>query len=205
MSAFRTLLASLVLVMIGGAVLAAATDRFQAFTSEAARKVRIREQQPQIPPVTLQTQSGHDVQLVGLRGKWLLVDFIYTHCMTYCTAQGIELAQLQRRLADPLQDGKLELLSISFDPARDDPQRLADYLRRSGSRGSGWLATRPVTEQQLAALKRVFGVVVIPDGLGGYVHNTGYALVDPRGRLVAILDGGDPDQLIQRVLAYLRS
>ncbi|TAM11976.1 MAG: SCO family protein [Nevskiaceae bacterium] len=205
MSAFRTLLASLVLAVVGGAVLTAATDHFQAFTSEGARKVRIREHMPRVPHATLQTQYGRDIRLADLRGKWLLVDFIYTRCITYCTAQGSEFALLQRKLAAPLQSGKLELLSISFDPSRDEPHQLADYLQRSGGHGGGWLAARPVGLRQLDQLKRVFGIIVIPDGLGGYVHNTGFALVNPQGRLVAILDTGDPDQVVRDILGHLRS
>lgn len=202
---FRTLLASLFLVVVGGAILAAATDHFQAFTSESARKLRIQKRLPEVPSATLQTQSGRDIQLANLRGKWLLVDFIYTRCATYCAAAGNEFAQLQRALSTPLREGELELLSISFDPRRDEPQQLADYLRHSGSRGSGWLAARPVDPSQLAELKRIFGITVIPDGLGGYVHNTGFTLVNPQGRLVTILDSGDPDRLVRDILRHLRS
>ena len=46
----------------------------------------------------------------------------------------------------------------------------------------------------LAAWLRTFGIVVIPDGYGGYEHNAALHLVDERGRLVRILDLGATDE-----------
>ncbi|HEX5339405.1 MAG TPA: SCO family protein [Gammaproteobacteria bacterium] len=203
MRILRTLLASLVLIVVGGVLLAAATDRFHAFTSETARRVRIRQQHPRVPDVLLETQSGARIKLGDLRGKWLLVDFIYTRCMTYCSVLGGEFAQLQTRLATPLAQGKLQLLSISFDPAHDAPPQLAGYLNRFRDHGNGWLAARPLDTAGLTELKQIFGITVIPDRLGGFVHNTGIELVNPQGQLVDIFDPGNPGHIGKTVMQYL--
>ncbi|HET8941811.1 MAG TPA: SCO family protein [Rudaea sp.] len=203
MSLLRTLLASLLILAGGVAVLAAATDGFRAFTSETARRIDVREHPRALPMVALQTADGRAIDFAALRGRWLLVDFIYTRCMTYCSVQGGEFAQLQRDLAQPIAAGQVALLSISFDPAHDDPMQLAAYQRRSGDHGSGWIAARPVNTPDLDALMRVFGVSAVPDGLGGFVHNAAIAVVNPRGMLVAILDWdapGEAQQFIQQRL-----
>lgn len=200
MSALRTLLASLLILVAGVAALAAATDGFRAFTSETARRLDVREHPRALPQVPLQTATGRTIDIAGLRGRWLLVDFIYTRCVTYCSVQGGEFARLQDRLAGPIAAGDVALLSISFDPAHDGPSELAAYQQRSGDRGAGWIAARPVRAADLAALKRAFGVTVIPDGLGGYVHNAAIAVVDPRGRLVAITDWDAPGEAAGYVL-----
>lgn len=192
MSVLRTLLPSLLIVTAGVATLAAATDGFRAFTTETARRIDIGAHPRALPQVRLQTASGHTVGLSALRGRWLLVDFIYTRCTTYCSVQGTEFAQLQRRLARPIAAGKVALLSISFDPSRDGPAELAAYQQRSGSRGNGWIAARPQDARDLDALLRVFGVKAVPDDVGGYVHNAAVNVVDPEGRLVAVLDWDDP-------------
>jgi cytochrome oxidase Cu insertion factor (SCO1/SenC/PrrC family) len=44
----------------------------------------VRQHPVGLPEVTLETQSGARIHLAGLRGKWLLVGFIYTRCPTYC-------------------------------------------------------------------------------------------------------------------------
>ncbi len=199
MSILRTLLASLVILAAGVATLAAATDGWHAFTTESARRIDVREHPRALPPVSLQTADGSRIDFADLRGRWLLVDFVYTRCMTYCSVQGGEFAQLQDRLAKPITQGRVALLSISFDPGHDGPEQLAAYQRRSGDRGTGWLAVRPADAAGLDALLRVFGVTAVPDGLGGYVHNAAIAIVDPRGRLVAITDWGAPSESVRYV------
>lgn len=201
MSVLRTLLASLALLAGGIGGLAVATDGFRAFTSETARRIDVREHPRTLPPAQLETASGTIVDLSDLRGHWLLVDFIYTRCTTYCSVQGAEFARLQHRLAQPIADGEVVLLSISFDPSHDAPAQLAAYQRHSGDRGVGWIAARPTSRASLAALMRAFGVTAIPDGIGGFVHNAAIAVVDPRGRLVAVTDWDASERAEQWVLA----
>ena len=162
MAALRALLASLLILAAGIAVLSLATDGFSAFTTETARRVDIRRHPRALPEVPLQTADGRRVTFDALRGRWVLVDFIYTRCPTYCSVQGSEFARLQERLAAPIARGQVTLLSISFDPEHDDPSRLAAYQRRSGDHGSGWIAARPIASAGLAALSRVFGITAVP-------------------------------------------
>lgn len=203
MSVPRTLLASLAIVAAGVATLAVATDGLRAFTAETARRIDVREHPRALPPVPLQTASGRMTDFARLRGRWVLVDFIYTHCITTCSLQGMEFARLQTDLAGPIAAGEVTLLSISFDPSRDDPEQLAAYQRHSGDHGTGWIAARPTSSGSLKALLQTFGVTVIPDGLGGYEHNAAINVVDPRGQLVAIADWGAPEEAAQDVLLGL--
>ncbi|MEO5828977.1 MAG: SCO family protein [Rhodanobacter sp.] len=199
MPILRTLLLSALLLTLGGVVLTPATDGFHAFTSETARRIAIQRDQPQVPAVLLETQSGAHLNLADLRGQWVLVDFIYTRCLTWCLALGGEFAQLQDQLATPLADGSLALLSISFDPTHDTPAELAAYQARFRRRGEGWMAARPLNDEGLQQLLRTFGVTVVPDTMGGYVHNAAILLVDPHGRVVQVLDAGNPQTVAQAV------
>jgi protein SCO1/2 len=197
----RALLASALIVAAGVGTLAFATDGFRAFTTETARRVDVREHPRAVPDVVLQTADGGHVAFDSLRGRWLLVDFIYTRCLTYCSVQGGEFARLQRQLAAPIARGDVALVSISFDPTYDDPAQLAAYQRRFGGGGPGWLAARPVSAAGLARLQRTFGVTAVPDGYGGFVHNAAIAVVNPQGRLVNILDWDDTTAAARYVAA----
>lgn len=201
MPALRTLLASLLILAAGVATLSWATDGFRALTTETARRIEVREHPRAVPGVALQMADGRPVRFDALRGRWLLVDFIYTRCVTYCATQGGDFARLQDRLAAPIARDQVMLVSISFDPAHDDPARLAGYQRHAGDRGAGWIAARPMDAAGLAALTRVFGVTVVPDSRGGFVHNAAIAVVDPEGRLVAIFDWDDPSAAARYVVA----
>ena len=203
MALLRTLSLSLALLLAGGATLDAATDGFQAFTTESARRLAVRRHPVDVPALALQTQSGERIDFAGLRGRWLLIDFIYTRCPSYCRALGSEFAQLQDRLAAPLAQGEVELLSISFDPVHDTPRELAAYLQRAGSRGAGWRAARPLDAEGLARLERSFGLTVIEGAAGEYTHNAALHVVDPQGRLVEIVDLGQSALAARMVLQGL--
>lgn len=193
MAAARTLLASLVIAAAGALTLAAATDGLQAFTSDAALRLDVARRPRPLPQVALETARGTQIDFAALRGRWLLVDFIYTRCTTFCMAQGGTFARLQRALAVPIAQGRVALLSLSFDPDHDGPAQLAEYRQRMGGRGAGWVVARPRDAAGLQAMLRTFGVTAIPDGLGGYAHNAAIHVVDPAGRLVAVTDGRSPD------------
>jgi protein SCO1/2 len=201
---WRTALVSAALLLVGAVVLAAATDGFRAFTTETARRVAVRRQPADLPAVALENQSGARFTLADLRGKWLLVDFIYTRCPTFCTALGADFARLQQQLARPIAQGTVQLLSISFDPTHDRPSQLAAYLGRFGGRSMmGWQAARPLNPDGLQQLTTAFGITVIPDQHGGYTHNAAIHLVDPEGRLVDIFDLGDLHPIRETILRNL--
>ena len=168
MSVLRTLLASAFLLVVGGGVINRATDGFRAFTTESARRLVVRDHPPVVPTLPLQTAEGGRTSF-----------------------SGAEFAHLERELAAPIAAGKLAMLSVSFDPQRDTPAALSEYVRSHKGGGAGWIAARPVSEANLAEFKRVFGVVVIPDGMGGFMHNAATLVVDPTGKLVRVFDWDD--------------
>jgi protein SCO1/2 len=201
----RTALASATVLLAGALGLAAATDGFRAFTSETARRVAVRRRPADLPAVALENQSGARFTLADLRGTWVLVDFIYTRCPTFCTGLGVDFARLQQQLARPIAQSRVQLLSISFDPTHDPPSQLAAYLGRFRGAGTmGWHAARPLTLDGLQRLTEAFGITVIEDRNGGYTHNAAIHLVDPSGRLVDIFDPGDVDRTRETLLRNLR-
>ena len=121
MSALRTAVLSVALLVAGGEGIAIATDGFRAFTTETARRLAVRRRPVGLPAVPLENQSGVAFTVDDLRGRWVLVDFIYTRCLTMCAVLGGDFSQLERQLAEPIARGRLQLLSVSFDPAHDAP------------------------------------------------------------------------------------
>jgi len=103
------------------------------------------------------------------------------------------MARLRDRLATGPLAGRVRLVSLSFDPARDDPARMAEYGRWHEADGAVWTVARPVMRDDLDALLDAYGVTVIRDRMGGFTHNTALHVVSPEGRLAAILDMGDLD------------
>ncbi len=170
-----------------------ATDGLRVYTSEAARRLAVREQPRPAPDILLEDAQGKRFRFSDLRGHPVVVDFIYTRCPTVCVAAGGALERLTRRLDAAAGTGKGDalLLSISFDP-RDTRARLADYAHRFHAEHARWRIARPLRHEDLQILLRRFGVVVIADGMGGFQHNAALHLLDRRGRLARIVDLGEP-------------
>ncbi|HET7632514.1 MAG TPA: SCO family protein [Gemmatimonadaceae bacterium] len=203
MRVLRALSASLLILAAGVAVLAHATDGFSAYTTETARRLDVQRHPRAVPDVALQSTDGTEIRFDSLRGRWVLVDFIYTRCLTYCTILGTNFARLQTSLAKPIAEQKVALLSISFDPTHDGPAQLAAYQQRFGDSGTGWIAARPRSTAALDSLTHTFGITAIPDGYGGFVHNAAIDVVSPDGRLVAVLDWSDPAIAARFITAQL--
>ena len=63
----------------------------------------------------------------ALIGHWTLVFFGFTHCPDICPTTMAELAELKAQLADTeARDARVAMVSV--DPARDTPERLAEYV-----------------------------------------------------------------------------
>jgi protein SCO1/2 len=192
----RTAVAAALVIAAGVVAAHTATDGFEAYTLEAARRLAALNSPAPVPDLTLDLAGAGHVRLHDLPARVLLVDFVYTSCPTYCAALGSVYAQLQQRLAPEIAAGAVHLLSISFDPVHDGPAELAAYRSRYSRDPSGWTLGRPARAGELQRWLDAFGVVVIPDGMGGYAHNAAVHVVGPDRRLVAIVGTEDLDGIV---------
>jgi protein SCO1/2 len=140
------------------------------------------------PDFALIDQSGIEVTLASLRGKALLIDFIYTHCPGPCPILTGRHAQIQRELA-PETRARVHFVSISVDPERDTPEVLASYARARGADTANWSFLTGDSERVRDVLKR-YGVFAQASANAGEVdHVVVTLLVDGEGRVVKRLFG----------------
>lgn len=201
--AWRTALATLVVCATGFIVTWHATDGYSAFTLESARRAQALRAPVAVPDLALTLTEG-GTRLSDVPGRILLVDFVYTRCTTFCLVLGSTYARLQDRLAPEIAAGKVGLLSISFDPAHDTLDALRAYRARHVHDAAGWTLGHPARPDALPSVLDAFGVVVIPDGFGGYAHNAAVHVLAPDRRLVAIHDLDDIEGVVATVRALLR-
>jgi protein SCO1 len=193
---------ALVGVLLAGAMaFGVATEGFAVFTTEGARRASVERSPRPLPDLAFEDQDGNILRWNDLKGRVVLTEFIYTRCPAVCGRLGDAFAQIAARRRDDMAAGRLALLSISFDPAHDGVEQLQAYAGRHGADGRGWRVVRPVDPSRVGEMLERFGVVVIPDDLGGYEHNGAVQVVDPSGRLVRVLDFAP----IEAVLAEVKS
>lgn len=199
----RTAVASLLICAAGGALLWRGTDGFRALTSEQARRNAIANNPRVIPAVSLEDQDGQPFTFSVYRGRPLVVDFVYTQCVTVCTLLSAGFQRLDRAEGSRAGDDRLQLLSISFDP-RDTPDRLRDYALRYHADGRTWRFARVRDARDLAPLLSTFGIVVIPDGRGDFQHNAAVHVLNADGRLARVLDPDAPPDVVMRAVRESR-
>lgn len=89
------------------------------------------------PDFQLTDQDGRPFTLSSLRGKVVLMDFIFTRCPGPCPMLSLKFSHLQRKLGNRL--GKdVMLVSVSIDPQYDTPEILKAYAQRYNADLSGW-------------------------------------------------------------------
>ena len=180
------------------------TQGFRAFTWESYRRLQVAAHPITVPNVELEDQWGHRQSITSLRGKVLIINFIYTRCPTVCGYTGLNLSRLQRKLQQRGYQDRVRLLSISLDPQYDTPPKLKAYMQRFTQRlDTSWQTVRPVNQQEGKNLLQQLGVVSIPDGIGGITHNAATHIVDQQGRLVRIINEDNIDltlNIIQELL-----
>lgn len=187
----RSFFASLVVIVGALAALGWATDGFRALTTEQARSLAIAESPVPVPNVSLlmadgSAQSLH--QLVNAEPGITVVGFFYTSCHGICLALSSDFQQLQARIREEGLEQQVRLLSISFDPAVDTPPVLREYQQRFGVQEENWQMAVVQNGDDLPRLLSTFGIRVIDDGQGGYVHNAAFHLVNTTAELTAIID-----------------
>ena len=123
------------------------------------------------PDFELRDQDGERVSMRALRGRPVLVTFLYTTCQDTCPAQ----AQIARGALDELGHD-LPALAIAVDPPRDTPERARAFL--SEQRALGRLDFVLGSRDELRPLWK--GFAIQPQSVT-QEHQARFTLVDSRG------------------------
>jgi protein SCO1/2 len=131
------------------------------------------------PDFTLIDQDGKRFLSTSLRGKIVVLDFIYTTCTDVCPLFTANFARLQRQLATEHRSEVL-FISITTDPEIDSPKILKAYAQRHGADFGNWVFLTG-TEAQLKEVWKDFGIRVIHKGRGLVQHDSVTTLIDRQG------------------------
>jgi protein SCO1/2 len=156
------------------------------------------------PEFSLTSQDGKNVSMAGLRGKVVVVAFIYASCADVCPLLTAKMAGLQEPLGSDF-GRNVVFVSITVDPERDTPAVLARYARQHHAHLSAWsFLTGPRAEIEGVALR--YGVVVRKTADGSVDHNLLTSIVDRRGILRVQYLGTrfDPDEFLTDLRSVLR-
>lgn len=154
-----------------------------------------------------------DFQLVGadhrpfgtqqLDGHVWVADFIFTTCPEVCPLMTERMSHLQTWLLNERLGDKVQLVSISVDPARDTPDVLHKYAETAHADPEQWHFLTGPQQAIEDAVVRGFKLAVVREKddaqVDGFaiVHGTKFVLVDGKRQIRGYYDSNDAQSLQQ--------
>jgi protein SCO1/2 len=134
---------------------------------------------------SLVDQTGRPVRLSDQRGQVVVLTFLYTSCPDLCPLVAQKLHEVSEALGP--RRGRVTLLAVTVDPARDTPPRLLEYSRRWQMQGRWHFLTG--SEGDLEPVWRYYWVGEVSHGptskAGAYEvsHASPLHLIDRTGQV----------------------
>jgi protein SCO1/2 len=149
------------------------------------------------PAFILDGSNGKKLSLHDYRGKVVILQFGYTFCTPVCPVTLARLNEVHKKLGTAAQE--VQLIYLTVDPERDDPDRLRQHLAAFNPTFLG--ATGSLGEVE--AVQKEYGVmserVVSGKSASGYSmnHSTSLYLIDRQGKMRGLVPFGTPVERIQ--------
>lgn len=140
----------------------------------------------ELPEVSLADKTGDAFTTEQLNGRFNLLFFGFTHCPDICPLTLAVLARMGAEWNTPHIDVP-QVVFVSVDPARDDPERIDTYLGHFDPAFQGVTGPREAMDPWLKALG--VAVHVDPHAEGEpytVTHNSTVYVVGPGAELIAV-------------------
>lgn len=148
-------------------------------------------------------QDGDPVDEHDLSERIVVLNFMFTRCPSACP----RLTQLLRETFDLLPSEtqrQVQFLSISVDPAHDQPATLKDFARKHRADLTAWRFAR-VDQRELSVLSERLAVFEPGSRADPSAHSMAIYLFDRKGRPRQRYSGTtiDPKQLAREIMALV--
>ena len=181
-----------------------------------------RTEDPALPGTTLNKtpaadfrlmdQEGRSVALSELRGRVVVLTFLYTSCTDICPVTAVKLRQTLEHLGRDA--ARVELVAVSVDPERDDRAAARGFTERHGLPGDNWHYLTG-SEEELAPVWSAYGIARRPRTTGApgpgaspadmLGHTDALYVLDREGRRRTLLRGDfDPAELAEGLRKLVR-
>lgn len=133
--------------------------------------------------------DGTPARLADLRGRPVLVSFVYTGCSQVCPTTTRFLARAVAEADRMLGPGRFAVATIGFNYPFDTPEAMRAFARQQGIDRRDWHFLSP-GEGTVDAVTRELGFSYAA-AAGGFDHLTQVTILDAQGRVAAQVYGED--------------
>lgn len=157
-----------------------------------------------LPEYHFTNQLSQAVSLSQFQGQALAITFIFTRCPfpTFCPLMSNNFRAAQEALLKkPNAPTNWHLLTLTFDPEFDTPEKLKNYAASYGCNPQHWsFLTGALID--ITALGEQFGLTFWRDPQTGISHNLRTVIVDARGRVQKIITENKwtPEELTEELM-----
>jgi len=160
------------------------------------------------PEFTLEDAEGRAVALQDLRGKVVVLHFVYTSCPDVCPLHAERIAEIQEMVNRTPMRELAQFVTITTDPEHDTPEVMRDYGPAHGLDPVNWIFLTTGPDQPEDATRRLaerFGHGFTKTDDGYQVHGVVTHVIDPEGQWQANFHGleFDPTNLVVYVNALV--
>lgn len=159
-----------------------------------------------LPDVTLAGADGEIASAALFRGHWTLLYVGYSFCPDICPTELGQLSRILPALQERLPGVDWQVVFLSVDPERDTPAHLAKYTAFFSGEFVPVTGSREAIDTLTGAVKAGYRIDPHDSGDIGYsvAHDTSFRLIDPQGRMLALLPGPhDPPAIVNAVDDFL--
>lgn len=147
-----------------------------------------------IPKFNLVSQDQAQITDKVLENNITIVDFFFTSCPDICPIMSSELSRVQEVFKNK---DLVKILSITVDPAYDNPKVLKKYAEEFGADTAQWKFLTGEKEL-IYSLARCGFLLPVEDGDGSkedFIHSEKIILVDQQKRIRGYYDGTDREDI----------
>lgn len=172
-------------------VLSKWTDGFRAFTVFSYTLNKAGEMPRTFPDMELVNQEGEKFHIKD-KHKYILVNYVYLNCPDVCHKVNNRLETIYHLIPKEHFTSDLEFVTVSFDPERDDIDRIKKYRNLFDKDDiSGWNFAIPSQTQfhDLNHYLKDAGIWAVPAPVSGMINHSVYIfLISPDNKVVATFD-----------------
>lgn len=176
-----------------------------AFAFKVFQPIQVLPRMQLSPAFSLVDQDNHRVTSEDLRGRFVLFNFSYTNCAAPCYGMNDTIQEVQSRL-DEVDLGVTEVsfVTISFDPDRDTPSEMKEYVSAMNSDIPDWsLATTTNKDLLKVIIGSGFETYYEDNGDGTFKFDPTFVLVDGWGVVRAEYRYATEVTFADRILRHL--
>lgn len=154
-----------------------------AFLFAAIQPIKVLPRIRLAPGFSMVDQAGAPLTSENGRGRLTLYAFSYAGCGTECEPINTTMREVRDRVPVEVDLGgtELRLVTVSFDPARDDQETLAEAAASSGADGDVWRWATPGPSLTKTVVGSGFGVFYDAQEDGSFRFDPTFVLVDGWG------------------------